>query len=153
MSSVVVERNVPTDIPAIWLLRTFWSEESIRKLDCYCHWLGGNGHWQYIFGRRSICSKCGETGKVDVSQNYVDRVMSEAMSGLDLQLETRRLGTKNTGNENKTRPRIGGRQKCLMCTKVQSNWWGCYKYKRRGIVQKGTDTELISLESWIIDSW
>ena len=77
MNSVVVERNVPTDIPAIWLLRTFWSEESIRKLDCYCHWLGG--HWQYIFGRRSICSKCGETGKVDVSQNYVDRVMSEAM--------------------------------------------------------------------------
>ena len=41
MNSVVVERNVPTDIPAIWLLRTFWSEESIRKLDCYCHWLGG----------------------------------------------------------------------------------------------------------------
>ena len=32
-----------------------------------------------IFGRRSICSKCEETGKVDVSQNYVDRVMSEAM--------------------------------------------------------------------------
>ena len=78
MNSVVVERNVPTDIPAIWLLRTFWSEESIRKLDCYCHWLGGTDI-DNIFGRRSICSKCEETGKVDVSQNYVDRVMSEAM--------------------------------------------------------------------------
>ena len=74
-------------------------------------------------------------------------------SGLDLQLEARRLFTKNTGNENKTRPRIGGWQKRSMCRKVLSNWWGCYKYKRRGIVQKGTDTELISLESWIIDSW
>ena len=53
-------------------------------------------------------------------------------SGLDLQLETRRLFTKNTGNENKTRPRIGGWQKRSMCRKVLSNWWGCYNNTKVG---------------------
>ena len=62
---------------------------------------------------------------MDVSQNYVDRVMSEAMPNAvvwtGFAIRNEKTATKNTGNENKTRPRIGGTQKRLMCTKVQSN--------------------------------
>ena len=87
--------------------------------------------------------------------------MSEAMSGLEMQLETRRLGTKNTGNENKTRPRIGGWQKRSMCRKVLSNWWGCNNTKvselyKRGQIQNWSVKNLnqrLLIEGWKEFGW
>ena len=57
---------------------------------------------------------------MDVSQNYVDRVMSEAMPNAVVWTGFAIRNEKTGEYENKTRPRIGGRQKCLMCTKVRS---------------------------------